>query len=235
MTKNNIENILSSYTESDIEKIKTILEVIDIRLSINNKPYIIYIPFIDFPNSLNRFEIIDLLHKLDKELGVIKFTQITDGQKIAEQEVCIRITDDKEKFNTLIQIINKKYKNNKIIKKKEQPVSLPTLWLAKKDDGNYYYDGNRFYIKNKKTKYTIILDVIYSLKPEGGKVEYKKIIELCKKRGKNINKKSILRALTGKDATLFRYIKEIKQKLPYDMDLFVAMQDGKEIEFNNKK
>ena len=81
-----------------------------------------------------------------------------------------------------------------------------------------------------------MFDVVYSLKPLGGKVEYKKIIEQCKKRRlKNVGKKSVLRALTGKDANLFKYVKEIKQEPAYGISLFVAMQNGTEIEFNNKK
>ena len=102
-------------------------------------------------------------------------------------------------------------------------------------DGKYYFEGNLIYIKSKNAQYTIIFDVVYSLKPQGGKVEYKKIIEQCGKRKKVVDKKAILRALTGKDANLFKYVKDIRQEPAFGISLFVAMQDGKEIEFNNKK
>ena len=105
-----------------------------------------------------------------------------------------------------------------------------------KDDARYYFDGNLVYFKSKNAQYAVMFDVVYSLKPLGGKVEYKKIIEQCKKRRlKNVGKKSVLRALTGKDANLFKYVKEIKQEPAYGISLFVAMQNGTEIEFNNKK
>ncbi|OGK31102.1 hypothetical protein A3F29_03890 [Candidatus Roizmanbacteria bacterium RIFCSPHIGHO2_12_FULL_33_9] len=124
-----------------------------------------------------------------------------------------------------------KSKNSKKEERIESPVSL---WISKKDN-NYYFDGNRIYIKSEDAGYAIIFDVAYSLKPQGGKIEYKKIIEQCKKRKIKITQKSILRALTGKDANLFKYVKEIRQEPKYGISLFVAMQDGKEIEFNNKK
>ena len=119
-----------------------------------------------------------------------------------------------------------------IIKK----VAVPSFWVTKDNNGNYFFDGKRIYIKNKDADYAIIFDIIYSLIPLGGKIEYKKILEQCKKEKlKNVNKKSILRALTGKSANLFRYVEELKQKLPFGANLFVAMHNGKEIEFCNQK
>ena len=58
---------------------------------------------------------------------------------------------------------------------------------------------------------------------------------ITQKRGKSINKNSVLKALTGKNALVFHYIKEFRQNPSFGKALFVAMQDGKEIEFNNKK
>lgn len=98
-----------NYSVEEIEKIKMVLDVINIRLSISHKPHIIYIPFQDFSANLQRFEIISLLHKLDKDLKVINFTQITDGQKLADQQVCVRVADDKIKFNELKKIVDEKY------------------------------------------------------------------------------------------------------------------------------
>lgn len=108
-------------------------------------------------------------------------------------------------------------------------------YITKNSNGDYLFEGNNVYIKNKSANYAVIFDVAYSLKPQGGKIEYKKIIEQCKKRKKKIKQKSILRALTGNDANLFKYVKGLKQEPKYGISLFVAMQDGKEIEFNNKK
>lgn len=122
---------------------------------------------------------------------------------------------------------------NKVKKEKEVESSI-SLWILNKE-GNYYFDGNPIYIKSKDAQYTVIFDVAFSLRPQGGKIEYKEIIEQCKKRNKSVNKKSILRALTGKDANLFKYVKALKQEPGYGKSLFVTMQNGKEIEFNNKK
>ncbi len=108
--------------------------------------------------------------------------------------------------------------------------------VKNESDGKYYFDGNKLEIKNKNTNYSVIFDVVFSLAPHGGKVKYEDIIKLCKQRSKpTMSKKTIQRALTGVDATLFQYVKGLKQTLDHGIALFAAMQDGKEIEFNNKR
>lgn len=94
----------------EIEKIKMILDVINIKLSINSYSPIIYIPFVDFPDQLKRFEINEFLYKLSDDLKILKFTQITDGQKLAEQQVCI-VVEDRSKFYEFKKIINGKYQD----------------------------------------------------------------------------------------------------------------------------
>jgi hypothetical protein len=151
-----------------------------------------------------------------EEIAVVKGKSIKDiEEKIKEIE--LKLISKKELGNS---------SKNKTIQK---------LWIEKDEDGSFLFDRSPVYIKNKESDYAVIFDVVYSLSPEGGKIEYKKIIEQCRKRGKKINKKSILRVLTGKDANLFKYVKEFKQEPMYDKSLFVAMQNGNEIEFNNKK
>lgn len=86
---------------ADTEKIKKIIDVIDIRLSMSRPPHIIYIPYQDFPNDIQRSDINRLLRKLDEEFGAIRFSQIV-GLKVSEQEVGIRIQDDKFKFRVFI-------------------------------------------------------------------------------------------------------------------------------------
>lgn len=108
-------------------------------------------------------------------------------------------------------------------------------YITKNNSGDYVFEDKTIYIKSKDADYVIIFDVAYSLRPQGGKIEYKKIIEQCKKRKLTVDKKGILRALSGKDANLFKYVKDLKQEPKYGISLFVAMQDGKNIEFNNKK
>lgn len=100
-------NILS---EEELEKIKMILDVIEIRLSINHPPYIMYIPFRDFPDKITRYELIGLLYKLDKDLDAIKISQITDGQKLEEQQIRIDVVEDKARFNKIKKIIDEKNK-----------------------------------------------------------------------------------------------------------------------------
>lgn len=129
-------------------------------------------------------------------------------------------------------IINKKTYSN-IENNKDKKIDN-NFYITKEED-DYYFEGNLLYFKNKTTIYSTVFDVIYNLKPKGGLVSYIDIITQCKKRKIKVDKKSIQRALTGKDATLFRFIKNLKQKPRYNKSLFVAMQNGKEIEFNNKK
>ncbi|MFH1623659.1 MAG: reverse transcriptase domain-containing protein [Pseudomonadota bacterium] len=104
-----------------------------------------------------------------------------------------------------------------------------------KERGKYLFEGNQIHIRSSDAQYAVIFDVVISLKQNGGKIAYSDIIEGCRKRKKRINKKAILRALTGKDANLFRYAKNLKQSPAYGINLFEPMQDGKEIAFNNKK
>jgi hypothetical protein len=121
--------------------------------------------------------------------------------------------------------------NNKNI---EINSSINKFWVTKEKD-IYYYDGSPVYIRSKNAEYSIIFDVVYLLKPEGGEINYKDIISLCKKRKLTASVKSIQRALSGDSANFFRYVKGIKQYSPHKVPLFVSSQDKKHIQFNNKK
>lgn len=184
--------------------------------------------------NLSSKDCFDVLRIMDKS-GVIIFNPEIDESFI-------------DKFNQdegFVVIMDQNFKEKSIIfcdkfgirfseeKNKESESRL--FWIFKDPELGYVFDGNPFYIRNKTAQYFIIFDVLYSLKPRGGKIKYQTIIDECKKRGKKINQKSILNALTGNSADLFKYIKDIKQKPTYGLSLFVAMQDGNEIEFNNKK
>lgn len=141
-----------------------------------------------------------------------------------------------ENVNSKTPVIDKNtFEKSAFVSKKKSSDTSDDCYITKNSSGDYLFEGNNVYIKSKGANYAVIFDVAYLLKPQGGKIEYKKIIEQCKKRKKKITKKSILRALTGKDASLFKYVKDLKQEPKYGISLFVAMQDGKEIEFNNKK
>jgi hypothetical protein len=171
------------------------------------------------PYAMTKMDHINILKKFEQE-GLIAFLSFDEQYKFATFAVGSELLNDK-KQDQQTKGVNK--------------INNNSLWITKNDDGNYIFEGNPVYIKSKDAQYAIIFDVAYSIKPNGGKIEYKKIIDLCKKRGKNITPKSILKALTGKNALVFHYIKEFKQEPSFGKALFVAMQDGKEIEFNNKK
>jgi hypothetical protein len=185
-----------------------------------------------------------IIYKLES-LGLFKITRenFTDQRGVLLNDIAneafkmrgakpkgFKLKMIEDKFNETFNKFKEKYGEDNNSKDLE-----PKLYITKRDQ-NYYFENNLIYIKNKKAQYVIVFDVVYSLKPNGGKIEYEKIITQCKKRDlKNVNKKSILRALTGNDASFFKYIKDIKQEPAYNVSLFVAMQNGKEIEFNNKK
>lgn len=141
------------------------------------------------------------------------------------------INDIEVKIKGLIKKLEKK-KNLRKETKKEQ-----LFWITKNEKGEYLYDGSLVDIKSNKARYIIIFDVVYSLKPEGGDISYKEIINQCKKRGVSTDKKGIQRALTaeGSNASFFRYVKDIVQAPSRGINLFRAKQDGKYLEFNNKK
>jgi len=126
----------------------------------------------------------------------------------------------------------KKYLNKK--QNNDNKNSSNPFWIIKKENGDYFYDGNFVDIKNKGAKYIIIFDTVYSVKPQGGQVKYEEIVNLCKTKRLKVDKKSIQRALTGNNSNFFRYVK-INQYSTYNIPLFRASQDGKYLEFNNKK
>jgi hypothetical protein len=190
-------------------------------------------------NDLRHYEItskncFDALKIMDRS-GLISFNPEIDDiflDKFNKDEgfILFMHTDFKEKSIIFCDKFGIRFSEEK---DKESESKL--FWVFKDPELGYVFDGNPFYIRNKTAQYFIIFDVLYSLKPRGGKIKYQTIIDECKKRGKKINQKSILNALTGNSADLFKYIKDIKQKPAYGVSLFVAMQDGNEIEFNNKK
>lgn len=113
--------------------------------------------------------------------------------------------------------------------------SSKQLWIAKDKNGDYYFDSNKVFVKNRGADYAKIFDAVFSLIPNGGKVSYQKVIEACKTRGLETSQKAIQRALTGKEANFFRYVTTIRQQPAYGTPLFVPATDGTEIEFNNKR
>jgi hypothetical protein len=112
--------------------------------------------------------------------------------------------------------------------------SVDRYWLEKKNN-EYYFDGNLVYIKSKDAQYILILDAVYTLKPQGGDLSYENIIRQCKERGiKMLKKNAVQQALTGETANLFKYVSTIKRSPAHGIPLFQAKQNGKELTFNNK-
>jgi hypothetical protein len=114
-TKINAEKAkIDDLEEDQIHKLHKIIQVVTIRLSMSHSPHIIYIPVKHFPDEIQQYDLIGLLYKLDKDFDVLKFSKIV-GEKPSEQEVEIRIADDKvselNKLNIAVseklQIINK--------------------------------------------------------------------------------------------------------------------------------
>ena len=117
----------------------------------------------------------------------------------------------------------------------EKDFSNKESWITKNNNGDYFFKGSLVDIRSKDAEYVIIFDVVFSLKPNGGQVSYKEIIEGCKKRKLKSDKKSILRALSGANANFFRYVKGIEQSPSHGIELFRADQKGRYLEFNNSK
>jgi len=97
-------------SNQDIEKLKKIVDVINIRLGMSSSPHIFYVSFKEFPKEIQQFEIISWLEKLDKDFNAIKFTSII-GREPSEQAVGISIDDDNiKKFKEIKKTIYKKLK-----------------------------------------------------------------------------------------------------------------------------
>ena len=147
---------INECSDDEIIKIKTMLDVINIRLNIKRPPYIVYIPLNDFPDTIKRFEILALLYKIDRDLGgALRFTQITDGAEYSKQEVCIRVEDDKVKFNDFRKAIDVKYQNisdkSKPQKEKEEKTQVANLPINNKVKKYWIdYTTNRCVVLNGK-------------------------------------------------------------------------------------
>lgn len=110
------------------------------------------------------------------------------------------------------------------------------FWITKDEKGNYFFDNEPLIFKNDDTQYQVIFDIVFTLRPRGGRIKYKEIINQCNLRGKkNITQTKILRALSGKEAILFKIIKNLKQKVTFGKNLFDPIRGKGEIEFNNRK
>ncbi len=96
----------SSLSNQDIENLEKILDVISFHLRNRQPPFIIYIPYIDFPKEIQRFDINRLLKLCEDYKAIV--LKIPVGEKPEEKEVDIRIDNDKRKFNEFKMIIEKK-------------------------------------------------------------------------------------------------------------------------------
>jgi hypothetical protein len=118
-----------------------------------------------------------------------------------------------------------------LIKKEEESSSF---WIIKDSENNYYCNGKKV-ITTGKQKYIKILDVVYSLIPQGGQKSYSEIIKLAKIRKiQDMDKRSIQKALTAKSSYLYKNT-GISFIVGNGIPLFVADPDGKFLMFNNKK
>lgn len=119
---------------------------------------------------------------------------------------------------------------------KEVFAERSVLWITKSNNGDYLFDGSLVYIKNKESQYVKVLDSIVALKPNGGEISYQELIRECKSRGlSRINKKKILRSVSGDSAILFKNLKDIKRTPSFGIPIIEASQKGDSLKFNNTK
>lgn len=163
------------------------------------------------------------------ESGVLKEDQkgflISDIQNLYSLE-------DKIFFETTKEF-DKHFQKDKEFKQSEKNES--SHWITKDKDG-YFFDNKLLIIKNPTANYFIIFDAVYHLAKNGGKVEYEKIIECCKKRNlPKTTRKKIQKALTGESADFFKHIKGVDRILSGGINLFEANPNGNFLTFNNKR
>lgn len=113
----------------------------------------------------------------------------------------------------------------------EKGFSSKDYWVVRNDTGNYYFDGNKIHFTSPNANYVKIFIAVFSLLPHGGSITYPKITA----HTKIAKKRAVQRALTGEKANFFRYVPAVKRTLNYDIPLFEASRDGKELKFNNKR
>lgn len=88
------KNKIDELTEEQVEKFDKVIEIVTIRLALSHPPHIFYIPLQQFSSEVQTSDVLGLLYKADKDFGILRFTNIV-GKSVAEQEVEIRVVDEK--------------------------------------------------------------------------------------------------------------------------------------------
>ncbi len=128
--------------------------------------------------------------------------------------------------NDTTELINKE--ETKIIERKGE------YWITKNNNGDFCFDKKVLDL-SKTAEYVKIFDAVFSIKPEGGDVLYSEIEKVCKTKKLKTTNKSVQKALTGKSANFFRFVRGVSQFPIYGNPLFKASSKGKYLTFNNKK
>ncbi len=148
-TKINAEKAkIDDLEEDQIHKLHKIIQVVTIRLSMSHSPHIIYIPVKHFPDEIQQYDLIGLLYKLDKDFDVLKFSKIV-GEKPSEQEVEIRIADDKvSELNKLNIAVSERLQI--IIKNKQISQQLAPVPVKKEPLEIKIVSGSKIEIENEE-------------------------------------------------------------------------------------
>lgn len=181
-----------------------------------------------------------ILHKL-KELGALELHNI--HHKDILDELALPPDDDFDlspgEYVSVLPIeprfseLCREYEHKMIADRK---VATNTqCWISRDGPESFLYNERKVFVKNRQAQYARIFDVVFDLVPQGGGITYKKIIEQCKVHGLRTTRRAIQKALSGKSADLYRYVKDIPARAPDGVPFFVAQKNGKTLVFNNRR
>lgn len=115
---------VDALANEQVEKLRKIIEVVAIQLSMSHPPHIIYIPIIHFPQEIQQSDVIGLLYKLDKDFGALQFGRMV-GEKPAEKELEIRFATGDAMIKTFLELQKSVETRYQSIQAKKKHLPLP--------------------------------------------------------------------------------------------------------------
>ena len=116
---------VGSLTPEQIIQTAQILQAVSFRIGNDPAPTIIYVPYDDFPSSLERYTLHGLLYKLSNDFGIFSL-----GKHI-DREVDLRFPKSTASFYAFKKLVDEKYDAIISLKKKQEKKKKPTQTVEK--------------------------------------------------------------------------------------------------------
>ncbi|MCD4761095.1 hypothetical protein K8R42_04315 [bacterium] len=107
-----MKEVLKKIEKEDLNSVKKVLYTIYYVLDNERPPYILYIPFVNFPKDLNR-DIIQKWVKFFVDNGILTSGGKIIGSQTDGQQIELRVDDDRNNFDSFLQLVDEKSKKLK--------------------------------------------------------------------------------------------------------------------------